>query len=109
VTIKLPIGKLDRQITIQSLAQGIGEEYGEPTQTWSDWLTVWANVYTSGREFEAARQVNGEISAQIQIRHLAGLSDTMRILYDGKYFDIDHFNEVGRRERINIFAKARQV
>jgi hypothetical protein len=34
---------------------------------------------------------------------------TMRILYDGKYFDIVDIAEVGRRERLNIFAKARQV
>ena len=33
----------------------------------------------------------------------------MRILYDGLYYDIVHISEVGRRDRIDIFAKARQA
>ena len=104
----LPIGKLDRQITIQSLTQTQGE-YGELIDTWTDVATVWANAYAgAGKEFVAARQVNAEVSMQFQIRWMA-LSTTMRILYDGKYFDIVDIAEVGRRERLNIFAKARQV
>ena len=103
----LPIGKLDRQITLQSLTQTQGE-YGELIDTWSDVATVWANAYAgAGKEFVAARQVNAEVSMQFQIRWMA-LSTTMRILYDGKYFDIVDIAEVGRRERLNIFAKARQ-
>jgi SPP1 family predicted phage head-tail adaptor len=109
MSVKLAIGKMDRRITIQQLTQGIGADYGEPTQTWSDWATVWANVYYGGgREFEQARQVNAEISAQFQIQYCSGLLQTMRILYDGKYFDIDHFDEVGRKNRWNIWAKARR-
>ena len=104
----LPIGKLDRQITIQSLTQTQGE-YGELIDTWTDVATVWANAYAgAGKEFVAARQVNAEVSMQFQIRWMA-VSTTMRILYDGKYFDIVDIAEVGRRERLNIFAKARQV
>ena len=105
----LPIGKLDRQITIEQATQGEGP-YGEPTETWTPFATVWANAYSgSGKEFVAARQVNAEVSMQFQIRWLAGVSATMRILYDGAYYDIVSLSEVGRRERLNIFAKARQV
>jgi SPP1 family predicted phage head-tail adaptor len=108
MTAKLPIGKMDRQIRIEQLTQGVGADYGEPTESWSKWLTCRANYYTSGKEFEAARQINAEISAWFQVWYVAGLSATMRILYEGRYFDIDHFDEVGRRERWNIWAKARQ-
>ena len=105
----MEIGKMDRRITIQVLTQGVGSDYGEPTQNWNDWLTCWANVYYGGgREFEAARQLNAEISIQFQIRYVAGLSNTMRILYEEKYFDVDRFDEVGRRNRWNIWAKARR-
>jgi len=103
----LPIGKLDRRITLQGLTQTQGE-YGELIDTWADVATVWANAYAgAGKEFVAARQVNAEVSMQFQIRWMA-VSTTMRILYDGKYFDIVDIAEVGRRERLNIFAKARQ-
>jgi len=104
----LQIGKCDRRITIQRLTESQGE-HGEPTEAYTDWTTVWANKYESGREFEAARQINPEIATMFQIRYLSGLSATMRISYDGKFYDIDHFVEVGRRDRLNIFAKARQV
>jgi SPP1 family predicted phage head-tail adaptor len=104
----LQIGKLDRRITIQQLTKGVGEDYGEPTETWSDWVTVWANVYSgAGREFEQARQVNAEIDTQFQIRWRPGILATMRILYDGRYYDIQRIQEVGRRDRLNIWTKAR--
>ena len=106
----LPIGKLDRQITIEQVTQGEGP-YGEPTETWAPFAAgIWANAYASGREFVAARQVNAEITIMFQIRWRTGISTTMRILYEGTYFDIvGPPIEVGRRERLNIFAKARQV
>lgn len=104
----LPIGKLDRTITIQELTQGVGSEYGEPTETWTTWATVWANVYCGGgREFEQARQITAEIDTQFQIRYITGLLPTMRIVYDGRYYDIHRIDEVGRRNRWNIWAKAR--
>lgn len=106
----MPIGKLDRRITIQALTQGVGSVYGEPTETWTDWATVWANVYYGGgREFAAAQQVTAEIDTQFQIRYMAGLVPTMRIVYDGRYYDIHRIDEVGRRNRWNIWAKARRT
>jgi hypothetical protein len=32
----------------------------------------------------------------------------MRILYDGRYYDIQRIDEVGRKNRLNIWAKARR-
>ena len=104
----LPIGKLDRQITLEQLTQGQGSPYGEPTQSWTTWKEVWANVYSGGgREFDAARQLNAEIDTQFQIRWVDGVRPTMRILYDGTHYDIYRVQEVGRRQRLNIWAKAR--
>jgi SPP1 family predicted phage head-tail adaptor len=105
----LPIGRLDRIIEIQEATISQGAEYGEPLQTWATVAQVWANVYHGGgREFEAARQVNAEIDTQFQIRWLAGVTPTMRILYDDAVFDIYRVDEVGRKERLNIWAKARK-
>lgn len=106
----MPLGKLDRRITIQELIQSKGTKYGEPIETWRDWATVWANVYSGGgREFEAARQISAEIDTQFQVRWIDGLSPTMRILYQDRLYDIQRIQEAGRRERLNIFARARQT
>lgn len=40
----MPVGKLDRRITIEQATQGVGP-YGEPVETWSELATVWANAY----------------------------------------------------------------
>lgn len=42
--MKMPVGKLDRRITIEQATQGVGP-YGEPVETWSELATVWANAY----------------------------------------------------------------
>lgn len=103
------LGKMDRRITIQKLIQGIGPTYREPTETWATWATVWANVYSgSSRELDAARQISVEVDTQFQIRWLEGLSESMRIVYQGVNYHIYNIQEVGRRDRINIFAKAKQ-
>lgn len=105
----LQVGRYDRQITIEQLTQG-QDDYGHPTETWTTFATVWANAYSgSGRELEAARQISAEVSTQFQIRYIAGISTTMRVLYESRYYDIVHISEVGRRDRIDIFTKARQA
>lgn len=105
--MKQPIGKMDRQITIQRAVHSQGD-YGDPIVTYTDVATVWANVYSGGgREFTAARQINAEVTVQFQIRYMADLKRDMRIVYEGDYYDIDRIAEVGRRDRLDIFAKAR--
>lgn len=104
----VPIGKMDRRIRIEALTKGQGSRYGEPTESWVEFATVWANVYSGGgREFQAAQHITAEIDTQFQIRYIAGLTPTMRLLFDGRYYDIFRLQELGRRRRINIWAKAR--
>jgi SPP1 family predicted phage head-tail adaptor len=103
--MKLPIGRLDRRITLQTLVQSQGAVYGEPTEQYRDFATVAAAALPlSGREIAAARQIDSKVNAQFQIRYLPGVDSTMRILYGGDAYDIQSVEEVGRRERLNIFA-----
>jgi SPP1 family predicted phage head-tail adaptor len=105
--MRLQIGKLDTRIVIEHYATTTGE-YGEPIKAWVSFATVWANKYEgSGRELVGAKQINAEITTQFQIRFMEGLSAKMRIVVDGRYHDIASILEVGRRDRLNIFTKAR--
>jgi SPP1 family predicted phage head-tail adaptor len=107
---KQPISKMDAQILIQKLSTGQGADYGEATERWTDYATVWANVYSgSGRELEMARQISAEIDTQFQIRWIDGMRTTMRIIHEGRAYDIKRIQEIGRRDRLNIFATARQI
>jgi len=105
--MKLQIGKLDRRITIESRTQTQGA-YGELVNAWTTLATPWANVYSGGgREFVAAKQVNAEISIQFQIRWRGDVTDTMRVLWDGKYFDIVGFNTTDgfNRDGTGVYRK----
>lgn len=105
----MPIGKLDRTIIIENPTETKGSTFGEIQRSWATWHTCAANVYFGGgREFESARQINAEIDSQFQIRWVTGLTAKMRINYDGRYYDIVRIQEIGRKNRINIWATARQ-
>ncbi len=100
------IGELDRLITIRSRVTSQGPVYGELVETWADWKTAWAYADgAGGRELRAARQIAAEIDMHFQIRWIDGLDTTMRIVHEGRTYDIQRIAEVGRRERLDIYAK----
>ena len=80
--------KLRHRITFQERATG-QDEFGQPIDTWQDICTVWAAVEPlSGREFWAAQQVQAEVTTRIRIRYRQGIRPEMRVLYDGRTYDI---------------------
>ena len=102
--------RMDRRIVIQLITDGVHPVSGQPTKTPTTFATVWASVVPwQGREFTAAGQLSAEIDTRFHIRWISGLSATMRILYDGITFEIVRFEEVGRHDRLNIYAKGRQT
>ena len=58
-------------------------------RTWVDYRTVWAMIKTlQGREFIQAMAVQGERTVRFVIRYTTGITNDMKILYDGREFDI---------------------
>ena len=84
----MSIGKMRHRITFQRITPAINEngfESGLP----QEYKAVWAAVSNlSGREFFAAAQVNAENTVKFTIRYLAGLDQTMQIIFDGKPYNI---------------------
>jgi SPP1 family predicted phage head-tail adaptor len=81
-------GKLRHSITIEQQS-GSQDEYGAPGVTWSTFATVRASVEPlQGREFFASQQMQAEVTTRFRIRHLAGVTPTMRVLFSGRSFDI---------------------
>ncbi len=102
-------GELNQKITIEQLTQGVGEDYGEPTEAWTTWATPWAKVITGpGREFWKARQITAEVEMVFRFRYVAGLKPTMRISYDSKIFEIIHTAADDRKCYWTVLTKARQ-
>jgi SPP1 family predicted phage head-tail adaptor len=103
-------GALDRRIVIQRATTST-DEFNEPVQTWATFLMVWAGKQdVSDRERFTAHEIGAEVTARFTIRWStqAGTIDARdRILFEGRYFDIHHAKEIGRREWIEITAAAR--
>jgi len=99
--------KMDRRIRIEQYTQA-QDDYGEPIETWAVLDTVWAEVSPlSARELFLAQQVSAQADTRFRIRHRTDLTRTMRIVYDGATYDIYSIQEIGRREGLEILAKAR--
>ena len=81
-------GMLRHRVTLQRFQQG-QDAYGGPVETWEDVATVWASLEAmSGREFFASQQAQSEVTQRIRIRYRADVTADMRVIHNGKVFNI---------------------
>lgn len=100
-------GKLDRRITIEQAAYS-QDDFGQEQPVWTTFAERAAQrMDMKGTERFAANQVMATITATFRIRYLPGLKPTMRIVHEGKTYDITGIAELGRRRGLEITATAR--
>lgn len=81
-------GSLRHNITVQ-VATNTQDSMGSVTRTWATFKAVRASIQPiRGNESIAASQIVAEATHMIQIRYLAGLLPSMRILYGARIFQI---------------------
>lgn len=102
----IPAGGRDRLITLQDRAAGV-DGLGNPNGAWQDTAKVWAK-YTPvrGTEEFLKTQKYAETEATFGIIHRSGINARTQILFDGKTWDIVGVLEIGRREGLQLLAKA---
>lgn len=84
----LASGKLRHRVALQEFAETINS-FGEREKYWAHVASVWAEVAPlSAKEFIAAQQGQSEISARITIRYRPDVKPEMRIVFRGKYYNI---------------------
>lgn len=82
-------GELNRRITIQQPTVA-KDQYKRVTTGWVDFKTVWAAVEPlNGREYIQAQNTNAEITVRFRIRYLPDVTNAMRVLYDGRVFNLN--------------------
>jgi len=111
-------GKLDRRIRLEAATTTRGLD-GHPVRMWppdggSLLREVWAGVLpVRGQEGFAAQQFAAKAEVTFRIRYPYGLamfptpSEDLRIVYEGRNYDIVSVTETGRREGLDITATAR--
>lgn len=81
-------GKLRHTITIQDQTTS-QDSCGGVVDTWTDFATVRASVEPlQGREFYASQQFQAEVTTRFRIRHISGVKPTMRVVFEGRNFNI---------------------
>ena len=98
--------KTDRRIAFQvrTLTQ---YQSGGRVEAWADSFDAWAElVRQTGNESELSDSDRPTETAVFRIRYMAGIaSNTHRIRWDSKTYDITHIAEEGRRDTLLITSK----
>lgn len=96
------------RITFQRITNAANEN-GFESETTEDYKTVWAAVSNlHGKEYFAAKAVQEENTVKFTIRYLAGLDQTMQILFQGKVYNITAIDNIKYKNRY-IEIKATEV
>lgn len=102
-------GDLNQRVTFQRAVSG-DDGYGNTVSSWSDVLTVWADVReTTGKERVDAGRVEESRTATVRIRRSfdsLGISAADRMSYNGGVWNIRSIAEVGnRREMLDLLVE----
>ena len=98
--IRLPAGNLRRVIVIQSKGTAT-DSFGGTINSWSNFATgVRAEVAPlQGKELIAAQAAQSSTTVKFKMRYLAGVTQSMRVVYGGKNYDITAVIDVDEMHR----------
>ena len=86
----IDIGSLRHRLALQS-PTSTQADTGEVTNTYATSTTVWGSMSPlSGRELEAAHQINEVIEYKSVIRYNSSVTTEWRISFDSRTFEIIH-------------------
>jgi len=78
---------------------------GEPILTWSTFATRWIAILPlSGNEQITSLANEGNVTHRIRMRYTAGIKPKMRLVSEGRTFEIMSVMERGRREEHELMA-----
>lgn len=105
----MKFGALNKRIEVQR-ATTTRDDWNHETKTWAELDTLWAQINQDNTTLVGeAGAVSHVMRWKFRVRYFDGLKLTDRISYDGRYFDIVGWQEVGNREGLDIFTTLRNV
>ena len=102
-------GSLATSLLIQS-PETATDPLGQPVEGWTDVAQVWGNVrHLRGVEAIKAGAVTSTVSASIRIRYRPDLNAGMRVLADGRTYEIKAvLPDMQRREYVDLVCEVTQ-
>jgi SPP1 family predicted phage head-tail adaptor len=109
-TPRLNSGQLRHKIRFQKL-EGQEDELGQYRETWVDDASAWCMIKTmQGREYYAAAASQSENTYRFVMRYRPGIDSSMRIVYQGRIFNIDSaINDDEMNRTLTLIAKEKGV
>lgn len=100
-------GELSQRITLQQRA-ATEDALGQPVGVWQPVATVWASAKPlRGREYFQAEAAQSSVDVKFTIRHRAGVTPGMRLVWKGQPHDIEAVIDVdGKGEALELMAVA---
>jgi len=97
-------GIMDRLSVIQTPTES-ANAIGEPILTWADFATRWIAILPlSGNEQMTAMAQEGSVTHRVRLRYTAGLKPKMRLVAEGRTFEVMSVVERGRREEHELMV-----
>jgi SPP1 family predicted phage head-tail adaptor len=104
---KEQIGKLDRQITIQYKDVGENVSNEDAETGWITFLVPWARVdEKSGGEYYRDDKLTAVTVADFYIRYTGGINEAMRIVYNGRLYNIKAIIFLDRKRFMKLTAES---
>lgn len=101
--IDMHAGKLDRRITFQSRKVERLRSGAAKQAQYEDAFTVWAAVKeVRATERFLSMQTNALVDMEFWVRFRNDILKTMRVVFNGRYFNIFQIEEIGRGKWLKI-------
>jgi SPP1 family predicted phage head-tail adaptor len=99
-------GDLRHRISIEKRSSAQDASGGQ-LLAWASFASVRASVEPLvGREWESAQQRTARVTTRFRVRYLAGVLPSMRIVWDGRFFDVKDVLQVrGIHHELVIMAE----
>lgn len=92
-------GRLRHQISIEQVTE-TPDGSGGLVKTWSVFAPLRASYEPlMGKELFSAQQEQANVSTRFRVRHVAGITPKMRVVFDSRRFNIEGVIDVGGRGR----------
>ncbi|MDD1976932.1 phage head closure protein [Pseudomonas tussilaginis] len=79
---------------------------GQPSKVWGDLGQIWAEInIPSGRTYEAAAQMQVQVSAEINIRYRKGVVAGQHLVHDGISYEIVAPLATNQRDMLKLMCK----
>ena len=82
------------------------DELNQPIKGWAELGKVWAEIKApSGRMYEAASQMQAEVSAEINIRYRRDVAAGQHLVHDGITYEIIAPLPTNQRDMLKLMCK----